>query len=147
MYFAVSVASQQWILARSIDVENPTQQLASGPFAASASTWYNLILNVTGSAASAWIEDEQVAFSVVLPSVEPGWAAIGSSVQSGRIYTLAQFDNFSVQGKQLQCAPPVAGDQVSSNIWCGGQAFVCIVSLQFTNTIMQSLIKQTHSGW
>jgi hypothetical protein len=64
----------------------------------------------------------QVVNGYTLSSVTAGWAAIGTSVQSNNVYTYAQFDNFQVYGNRLQCPTPFAGNQLSTNVWCGGES-------------------------
>ena len=116
---AVSVTSQKWILASSIDVENPSQQYRTGGMTVSMNTWYNLTLSVIGKTVDAWVDSQQVLSQYNIPSVTSGWAAIGSSVQSSKIYTYAQYDNFSVRGNQLQCQAPSEGNPLTI-MWCGG---------------------------
>ena len=58
-----------------------------------------------------------------LSSVEPGWAAIGTSVQANNVYTYAQFDNFQVYGNRLQCEVPSEGDELIV-MWCGGMNII-----------------------
>ena len=119
VYFSVSVLSQQWALAMSIDVENPSQIYVSGSYSVEPNTWYNLTLSVVGSTAHAWLDGVLVVESFALPVVAVGWAAIGTSVQANNIYTLAQFDNFTVSASQLTCPAPAAGQPLIS-MWCDG---------------------------
>ena len=70
----------------------------------------------------------QVVNGYTLSSVTAGWAAIGTSVQSNNVYTYAQFDNFQVYGNRLQCPTPFAGNQLSTNVWCGGERHWCVGS-------------------
>ena len=119
VFFSVSVDQQSWILSNNVNVENVDIALASQEFSVVSDTWYNLTLFVDGIKASAWIDGEQVIDGFVLPSINVGWAAIGTSVQTNNSYTIAQFDDFSVSAQEGQCAYPEAGDRASL-LWCGG---------------------------
>jgi hypothetical protein len=137
VYFSISVDKQIWSLANSLNVESSGSILTSGSYTVNNNTWYNISLSVVGTTVNAWIGSDQVCsdwlrcsqscpLQVVngytLSSVTAGWAAIGTSVQSNNVYTYAQFDNFQVYGNRLQCPTPFAGNQLSTNVWCGGES-------------------------
>jgi hypothetical protein len=119
LFLAVSVDSQKWSLNYNIDVENPSTALLSGAFTVTANTWYNLSLSVIDNTVNAWIGSDQVVNGYTVGSISSGWAVLGSSVQAGKIYTFAQFDNFQVVGERLQCQTPAEGTPLTV-INCGG---------------------------